>query len=145
MDKNEELVRATQEFARCFGRMMRRCASDSGVTPQQAETIQYVYEQDGTVPALKLAAVLGVDPSTLSRNLDALVRADLISRKPHKDDARRNDVYLTTRGRRLAEKISSTVSETVTMAFDRGASRIKQQHIYYALTTLATELDSVIR
>ena len=94
-------ARAVQVFARGLGRIGRERARAGDVTPQQAETLQLIAER-GTVSTSSLAQMLGIDPSTASRNLAGLERAGLISRKKGSDDGRQTDVRLTPRGRRTA-------------------------------------------
>ena len=57
--------------------------------------------------------MLGIDPSTASRNLSGLERAGFITRKKGSDDGRQTDVRLTPRGKRTAD----AVTEESTQAF----------------------------
>jgi DNA-binding MarR family transcriptional regulator len=61
-----------------------------------------------------LASILGIDPSTASRNLAGLERAGLISRKKGLEDGRQTDVRLTPRGRRMAEEVASDALDALT-------------------------------
>lgn len=55
---------------------------------------------DGTGPSIRQVATdLGVEHSTASRSVDALVRADLLSRARCSDDQRQARLHLTDRGR----------------------------------------------
>src|SRR5580698_8397228 len=102
----ERFARAAQIVARGLGRIGRERARAGDVTPQQAETLQLIAER-GAVSTSSLALMLGIDPSTASRNLAGLERAGLITRKKGQDDGRQTDVRLTPRGRRAADSVSS--------------------------------------
>jgi len=132
-------VRAAQSFARGLGRMGRERARAGDVTPQQAETLQLISER-ATISTSTLASLLGIDPSTASRNLAGLERAGLVSRKKAPDDARQTDVRLTPRGRRVAEAVSSDAVETLTEVMDR-LPRAERQRVTDALEILARAVD----
>jgi DNA-binding MarR family transcriptional regulator len=137
----QKFVRAAQSFARGLGRMGRERARAGDVTPQQAETVQLISER-GTISTSMLASLLGIDPSTASRNLAGLERAGLVSRKKAPDDARQTDVRLTPRGRRVAESVASDAVETLTEVMDR-LPRAERQRVTDALEILARAVDGV--
>ena len=74
----ERFARAAHVVARGLGRIGRERARAGDVTPQQAETIQLIAER-GSVSTSLLATLLGIDPSTASRNLAGLERAGYIT------------------------------------------------------------------
>jgi DNA-binding MarR family transcriptional regulator len=121
--------------------MGRERARAGDVTPQQAETLQLISER-GTISTSMLASLLGIDPSTASRNLAGLERASLVSRKKAPDDARQTDVRLTPRGRRVAEAVTSDAVETLTEVMDR-LPRAERQRVTDALEILARAVDGV--
>jgi DNA-binding MarR family transcriptional regulator len=83
-----------------------------------------------------LAALLGIDPSTASRNLAGLERAGLISRKKAADDGRQTDVRLTPRGRRMAETVATEALHRLSGLIDR-VPRSERQKVTEALEMLA--------
>ena len=99
-------ARALQVVARALGRLGRERARAGDVTPQQAEALQLIAER-GAMSTSTLALMLGIDPSTASRNLAGLERAGYIVRKRGADDGRQTDVRLTPRGKRTAEAVST--------------------------------------
>ncbi|MGH7272219.1 MAG: MarR family winged helix-turn-helix transcriptional regulator [Polyangiaceae bacterium] len=102
-----DFARSMRVVARALGRMGReRARSIGSVTPQQADALQIVAER-GVLSTSELARLLGIDPSTASRNLTGLERAGLILRKRGSDDGRQTDLHLTSRGKRLTETISA--------------------------------------
>ncbi len=98
-------ARALQVVARALGRLGRERARSGDVTPQQADALQVVLER-GAMSTSALAAMLGIDPSTASRNLAGLERGGYIARKRGTEDGRQTDVRHTPRGKRTAESVS---------------------------------------
>jgi len=100
------LARAVQLVARGLGKVGRERAHANDITPQQADAIE-LFESRGTLSTSTLAELLGIDPSTASRNLAGLERAGLIARKRDGEDGRQTEVRLTTKGKRVAESLSA--------------------------------------
>jgi DNA-binding MarR family transcriptional regulator len=100
------LARAVQVCARGLGRIGRERARGANITPQQADALELI-EAKGVVSTSALAQLLGIDPSTASRNLAGLQRAGLIARKRDASDGRQTDVRLTPKGKRVAEAVTA--------------------------------------
>ena len=132
-------ARALQVVARALGRLGRERARAGDVTPQQAEALQLVAER-GAMSTSTLALMLGIDPSTASRNLAGLERAGFIVRKRGADDGRQTDVRLTPRGKRTAEAVSTEWTLAYSTLLDR-IPRGERQRITEALDALARLLD----
>jgi DNA-binding MarR family transcriptional regulator len=125
--------------ARALGRLGRERARAGDVTPQQAEALQLIAER-GAISTSSLAIVLGIDPSTASRNLAGLERAGFIVRKRGMDDGRQTDVRLTPRGRRTAEAVATEWICAYASMLDR-LPRAERQRVADALEMLARVLD----
>ena len=139
MADQERFARAVHVVARGLGRLGRERARAGDVTPQQAETLQLIAER-GAVSTSSLALMLGIDPSTASRNLAGLERAGLISRKKGQDDGRQTDVRLTPRGRRAADSVTSESTHAFAMLLER-LPRGERQRVTEALEALARAMD----
>ena len=89
-------IRALQGVARSLSRLGRERARAAGadLTPQQAESLQLLAER-GVISTSALALMLGIDPSTASRNLAGLERRGYIVRRRGAEDGRQTDVRLT--------------------------------------------------
>jgi DNA-binding MarR family transcriptional regulator len=133
-------ARALQLVARTLGRFGRERARASDVTPQQAEALQLIVER-GSISTSSLALLLGIDPSTASRNLAGLERDGFIVRRRGADDGRQNDVRLTPRGRRTADAVSSEWMEAYASLLER-MPRGERQRVADALEVLARVLDA---
>lgn len=77
-----------------------------GVTPAQCHLLLAV-EEAGEPSVGEMAAVLELDASTLSRTVDGLVKAGLLSRKEDPANRRRQLVGLTAAGREKADTINA--------------------------------------
>ncbi len=133
-------ARALQVVARALGRLGRERARAAGdLTPQQAEALQLIGER-GVVSTSALALLLGIDPSTASRNLAGLERVGYIVRRRGADDGRQTDVRLTPRGKRTVETVSSEWLTACVALIDR-IPRSERQRVADALDLLARVLD----
>jgi DNA-binding MarR family transcriptional regulator len=137
-------TRTLQVVARALGRLGRDRARAAGadLTPQQAEALQLLAER-GVISTSALAQLLGIDPSTASRNLAGLERRGYIVRRRGADDGRQTDVRLTARGKRTAEAVSAGWARVVATLLER-LPRSERQRTADALDTLARVLDSEI-
>lgn len=109
------------------------------MTPQQAETLQLISER-GAVSTSSLAVLLGIDPSTASRNLSGLERGGLISRKKGSDDGRQTDVRLTPRGKRAADAVNAGSLSSLAGVLER-LPRGERQKVTDALELVARALE----
>jgi DNA-binding MarR family transcriptional regulator len=132
--------RALQVVARALGRLGRERARAAGdFTPQQAEALHLVAERN-VLSTSEFAQLLGIDPSTASRNLAGLERAGYIVRRRGTEDARQTDVRLTARGKRVAEAVSSEWTTACALLLER-LPRAERQRLADAVDTLARALD----
>jgi DNA-binding MarR family transcriptional regulator len=139
MPDNDRFTRAVHVVARGLGRLGRERARAGEVTPQQADTLALIAER-GALSTSSLAIMLGIDPSTASRNLAGLERAGFITRKKGQDDGRQTDVRLTPRGKRAADSVSTDLQEAFTELMEK-LPRPERQRITDALELLARALD----
>jgi DNA-binding MarR family transcriptional regulator len=134
-------IRALQVVARSLVRLGRDRARAAGaaLTPQQAEALQLLAER-GVVSTSVLALMLGIDPSTASRNLAGLERRGYIVRRRGAEDGRQTDVRLTSRGKRTADAVCSGWTAAYASLLER-LPRAERQRVADALDTLARVLD----
>jgi len=125
--------------ARGLGRVGRERARAGDVTPQQAETLQLIAER-GALSTSALAQMLGIDPSTASRNLAGLERAGFISRKKGADDGRQTDVRLTPRGKRTADSVADEAVQAYASIVD-GLPRAERAKMIEGLEILVKALE----
>jgi DNA-binding MarR family transcriptional regulator len=139
MADQDRFARALLAVARGLGRIARERARAGDVTPQQAETLQLIAER-GALSTSTLATLLGIDPSTASRNLSGLERAGLISRQKGSDDGRQTDVRLTPKGRRAAQSVGTGAASSFAGLYDK-VPRGERAKIIDALEALSRVVD----
>jgi DNA-binding MarR family transcriptional regulator len=132
--------KALQLVARALARLGRDRARAGDVTPQQAETLQLVAER-GAMSTSTLAWMLGIDPSTASRNLAGLERAGYMVRRRGTEDGRQTDVRLSPRGKRTADAVALEWAQTYTQLLER-IPRGDRQRIIDAIEALARLLEA---
>ena len=134
------LARAVQVCARGLGRIGRERARGAEITPQQADALELI-EARGVVSTSALALLLGIDPSTASRNLAGLQRAGLIARKRDAEDGRQTDVRLTPKGKRVVEGVTTDALQAFNTLLER-IPRAERQRIGEAIEILARAVAS---
>ena len=139
MADQDRFARALLAVARGLGRIARERARAGDVTPQQAETLQLIAER-GALSTSTLATLLGIDPSTASRNLSGLERSGLIARQKGSDDGRQTDVRLTPRGRRAAQTVGTGASSALGSLLER-VPRGDRAKVIDALEIISRILD----
>jgi DNA-binding MarR family transcriptional regulator len=88
-----------------------------GVTFAQCHLLMEV-EQRETTSITELASALELDKSTLSRTVDVMVKAGLLSRESDPTSRRQQVIGLTATGREKADSINSTCDTTYMRLFD---------------------------
>lgn len=139
MADQERFARALLAVARGLGRIARERARAGDVTPQQAETLQLIAER-GALSTSTLAALLGIDPSTASRNLSGLERAGLVARQKASSDGRQTDVRLTARGRRAAQAVGTGAHAAFASLLER-VPRSERARVLDGLESLVRVLE----
>ena len=89
----------------------------SGVGIGQWAVLLFLWARDGTTQA-ELARVVAIEPPTLVRTIDRMVRDGLVTRSPDPNDRRITRIHLTDRGRALRDELvpgAVAVNETVGM------------------------------
>lgn len=140
MADQDRFARALLALARGLGRVARERARESDVTPQQAETLQLIAER-GSLSTSTLATLLGIDPSTASRNLSGLERTGLIARQKGSDDGRQTDVRLTPRGRRAAVSVGTGANSAFGSLLEK-VPRAERARVIDALETMTKVVES---
>jgi DNA-binding MarR family transcriptional regulator len=140
MADHDRFARTLISVARGLGRIARERARDGDITPQQSETLQLLAER-GTVSTSTLATLLGIDPSTASRNISGLERAGYVTRQKGSDDGRQTDVRLTARGRRASQSIGSSATSALGALLDK-IPRSERSRVVESLDVLVRALDS---
>jgi DNA-binding MarR family transcriptional regulator len=108
------------------------------MTVAQAATLEAL-GREGTMRLGRLGKLLGIAPSTLTRNLTRLEEAGLVRRTSDDEDGRAAQVELTDKGRRARLRLEAMEDEFAQRVLDRLPPAAREQ----ALDGLAALLDAV--
>jgi len=109
-----------------------------GMTVAQAATLEAL-GREGTMRLGRLGKLLGIAPSTLTRNLTRLEEAGLVRRTSDEEDGRAAQVELTEKGRRTRLRLEVMEDEFAERVLDRLSPGAREQ----ALDALAALLEAV--
>jgi DNA-binding MarR family transcriptional regulator len=94
--------RAARLMAQLFSRRLRR----HGVALAQWAILLFLYARDGRTQR-ELARVVAIEPPTVARTIDRMVRDGLVGREPHPRDGRATRIRLTPRALALREQLTA--------------------------------------
>jgi DNA-binding MarR family transcriptional regulator len=90
--------------ARLMARDLAERIRPAGVAIGQWAVLLALWARDGMTQA-ELSRVVAIEPPTVVRTIDRMVRDGLVSRAPDPDDGRLSRIYLTERGRSLRDEL----------------------------------------
>jgi DNA-binding MarR family transcriptional regulator len=123
--------RTARLMAQLFSRRLQR----HGVALAQWAILLFLYAKDGQTQR-ELSRVVAIEPPTVARTIDRMVRDGLVRREPHPHDGRATRIRLTPRALALREELA-----TESMAGNQFAARVLSAE---ELETLKTLLRRVV-
>jgi DNA-binding MarR family transcriptional regulator len=93
--------RAARLMAQMFSRRLQR----HGVALAQWAILLFLYAEDGQTQR-ELSRVVAIEPPTVARTIDRMVRDGLVRREPHPHDGRATRIRLTPRALALREELA---------------------------------------
>ncbi|MGM0922110.1 MAG: MarR family winged helix-turn-helix transcriptional regulator [Bacillota bacterium] len=103
MENTRELF---QTMTRRFGLLNKNCCTAGGIDISLIQShILYEIEHMHQPSVQQVADVLGTDITTFSRQIQSLMKMNLIKKTPHPDDRRVHVLSLTTEGKFVAATI----------------------------------------
>jgi DNA-binding MarR family transcriptional regulator len=90
--------------ARLMARDLAERIRPAGVAIGQWAVLLVLWARDGLTQA-ELSRVVAIEPPTVVRTIDRMVRDGLVSRAPDPDDGRLSRIYLTGRARSLRDEL----------------------------------------
>jgi DNA-binding MarR family transcriptional regulator len=123
--------RAARLMAQMFSRRLQR----HGVALAQWAILLFLYARDGQTQR-ELSRVVAIEPPTVARTIDRMVRDGLVHREPHPRDRRATRIRVTQRAQALREQLGAE-----SMAGNEFAARVLSAE---ELETLKTLLRRVI-
>jgi DNA-binding MarR family transcriptional regulator len=121
--------------ARLMAQMFSRRLQRHGVALAQWAILLFLYAKDGQTQR-ELSRVVAIEPPTVARTIDRMVRDGLVRREPHPHDGRATRIRLTPRALALRDELAAE-----SMAGNRLAARVLSVD---ELETLKTLLRRVI-
>jgi MarR family transcriptional regulator, transcriptional regulator for hemolysin len=106
LDLKKQLIAQLVESSRFLRNYIDHRAKSRGTTRAQWIVLFRLREQEG-LSQVDLADVLELQPISLVRLLDRLVEHGLVERRNDPRDRRANPLFLTVRGRQLADDLDS--------------------------------------
>ncbi len=98
-------------------RMYNLLASQNGITQGIGYALTYIGKEG--IPATKIAPLMGMTSSSLSRLLKNMEDSALIYRKPDTEDKRVVRIFLTEKGVKLKEKVKHEVFRFNKVLFEK--------------------------
>ena len=135
-----ELNVKLMRVARAHRTLAASLLSQVGLHPGQEALLMELWEEDGRTQA-NLADALGVEPPTVTKMLQRMENAGLVDRRPDANDRRAIRVHLTTKGRRLKNKVDKLWVELEDRTIE-GLSDRQQSSLRSLLGALETNLGN---
>jgi len=131
-------------FARQWRRVIYTRLEASGLTDATWSPLVHLAAHGDGVTQKELAALVGIDGSTLVRLLDILAGKDLIERRTDETDRRAKKIYLTEKGRTAVRDIRIELNRTES-EFLAGISDQELALVLDVLARIAPHLDQAER
>jgi DNA-binding MarR family transcriptional regulator len=116
--------------ARLMAQMYSRRLQRHGVALAQWAILLFLYAKDGQTQR-ELSRVVAIEPPTVARTIDRMVRDGLVRREPHPHDGRATRIRLTPRALALREELAIE-----SMAGNEFAARVLSAEQQETLKTL---------
>lgn len=100
----ESLGYLVNRAARLMAHQLAEELRPAGVGVGQWAVLMFLWERDGRSQA-ELSRVVAIEPPTMVRTIDRMVRDGLVRRVPDPDDGRVSRICLTERGRALRDEL----------------------------------------
>jgi DNA-binding MarR family transcriptional regulator len=101
---DESLGYLVNRAARLMAGELAERLRPTGVGIGQWAVLLFLWSRDGVTQA-ELARVVAIEPPTMVRTVDRMVRDGLVTRKRDASDARVSRIFLTDRGRALRDEL----------------------------------------
>ncbi|WP_181350449.1 MarR family winged helix-turn-helix transcriptional regulator [Thalassobacillus sp. CUG 92003] len=116
--KNEDLRAQFQIMTRHFGFLNKSCCSAGGFDISLIQShILYEIDHQHKASVQKVADVLGTDITTFSRQIQSLIKMNLVKKTPDPDDRRVYILSLTTEGTYVATSIDQQINAYLNEVF----------------------------
>ena len=126
-----------QAITRSFGLLNKICCSVDGIDVTAVQShILYEIDTNDNPSMQQVADLLGIDITTFSRQIQTLVKMELVEKIPSKEDKRASNLALTEKGDKVAKGIDKQVNEFLTDIFSR-MTDFERETAQHAVTLIA--------
>jgi DNA-binding MarR family transcriptional regulator len=124
-EKTQSAGYLTNHLARLFAQALHERIRPLGLAPAQFMTLLELWAEDGLTQR-ELVERLDVEQATMANTLSRMARDGLVSRRPHPEDGRAQQVWLTQQARDLqapATAAARSVNQTALAGFSEAERR----------------------
>ncbi len=115
-----------RHLQRSLGWQAKNDADCCGITVTQCHALLEIGNKK-ELSLVDLSGLLGLDSSTLSRTIDAMVTGKLVQRNPNEEDRRYITLSLTAKGKEIYNRINLTFDQYYQAIFSRIPADKQQQ------------------
>lgn len=109
-----------QVMNRRFGLLQKNCCHVDGIDISLVHShILYEIEKHTKPSMQQIADLLGIDITTFSRQIQTLIKADLVKKSANPEDKRIHFLSLTEKGKQTANEIDTMVKENLNDIFSQ--------------------------
>lgn len=109
-----------QTITRSFGLLNKTCCSVEGIDVSAVQShILYEIDANDNPSMQQVADLLGIDITTFSRQIQTLVKMELVEKIPSKEDKRASNLALTETGEKVASGIDKQVNAFLSDIFSQ--------------------------
>lgn len=130
-----------QTIIRKFGILNKTCCSVDGIELSVIQShILYEIETNKSPSIQQVAELLGIDITTFSRQIQTLVKMELVEKVTSPEDKRVTHLALTDLGKHVAWDIDCQVSEFIKDIF-QGMSEFERETVQRSLQLVAEHMN----
>lgn len=129
--KVENMREMFQIFTRRFGFLNKNCCVIEDLELSTIHShILYEVERRCCPSMQETAEALGTDITTFSRQVQSLIKMDLLQKMPHPDDRRVQNLSLTARGKKVAKIIDEQMKQNLEEIFSNVSDEEKEMILH---------------
>lgn len=135
----ESLGYLVNRSARLMAAALSRRLQKHGVAIGQWAVLLFLYQQDGLSQA-EISRNVAIEPPTMVRTLDRMVRDGLVERRADPRDGRLTRIYLTDRARALRDQLfgeATAVNREIATALGTSRNRRLKEDLRVLIAALA--------
>lgn len=116
-----------QIFSRRFGFLNKDCCQAGGHDISLIQShILYEIERQHHPSMQQIAEILGTDITTFSRQVQSLIKMNLVTKTPHTNDRRISILSLTAEGKEVADNIDQQMNQYLDDVFSNMSQEEKE-------------------